>query len=1001
MIFGITQGNQFVFGTYCGVSIYEESIGVFYGLNTFVFECQQELVDTALRMKSNFERLRLVYITLRIEDMKYGEYKDYVRQSLRQLMHLPQLRLDKLMISYEYFEDVPAMDCYKCDKTGVHDRYYEEVEDLLKPILSMAKRAKSVEVGYTETCTSLKRFILSRVAHRPTVKMLATSSNFSEGWLQPESERTLRCRIGKKETQKDFPGVSRHMDFNSGDIRLNAFQWVRNNFARTRHQTTFKMKLRSPKMSELQRYSSSLTTSTSSSPIWREEHLNGDRQPHIATSIDHSTVLAIFIVNQTLPSNGLSSTHLSRIHEITRAMSRTITLDMRLKTELAQSELRAEITDLVEPYRMASDRPPFSACELMIMACASQDFSGQSIPSLSPLNRNPFEDTHLAFSSYDLPIEWSDDGDVFKVCPKAARVALRHYLEPTRAGMFLFIKLPPELRNRIYQLSLVFDTELDIASSRPLAVMRQLGDTREPILFHVALQRSTASNDWGRPCYVLPEVSTTALLRVSRQVRREASKIFYGLNTFKFENAMVISNFFDSIPLQVVNIRRLSVVIDLRVTKDDPLRLATALEKLSKSRLDLLTLCEQVCPIYTRADFTTTAIDAMLACARHAKQVKYTRNYTSRECTSLERFVLSRLRPEGKVKLLCYGHHSGSSTRCTNPPCSWSSAQRVIDSGPVSNIARRARIFLLKEAFLYRIIEISAPFLLAADSPRPDHMSLEGKTLALLFSSERLEIDFKMEVARCSIKTQRCTRILTSFSRSFSKAPNSSSTPFDSGILAYATFKSVSGIKVQYIPSAIALITSSNSSLESTLLPAYAKCLRLVIFGLDHNFDRGVHTSMHPSTLEHSMRTNTFQPHHFEHIEPQEPTPPKHKSAQHLLLFPFVQISFLDSMPTNSRRHQPKSTDSGKICLLHLWHIKHKYLQGNENLLHNHYYPVRTHSLVDTNSKQVPSSNFSLMAERARHAAQSIIIKMAEKTEDLQYEEQAVLQMYDNGPGVG
>ncbi|KAF7198224.1 hypothetical protein HII31_00580 [Pseudocercospora fuligena] len=157
--------------------VYEESKGIFYGMNTFVFEDQRAFFNRAMRMGRNFQRLRKVSIELHIDRYQYNRYEDAhieeLRGQLRGLRQLPSLRLDKLILPHDIREPAEGEeDCDNCDNPGVHDIQFTALGDLLDPIVSMAKRAKSVEVGYMPGCTSFKRFILRKVAERQTVKML-------------------------------------------------------------------------------------------------------------------------------------------------------------------------------------------------------------------------------------------------------------------------------------------------------------------------------------------------------------------------------------------------------------------------------------------------------------------------------------------------------------------------------------------------------------------------------------------------------------------------------------------------------------------------------------------------------------------------------------------------------------------------------------------------------------------------------------------------------------
>ncbi|KXT11655.1 hypothetical protein AC579_7051 [Pseudocercospora musae] len=159
--------------------IFKESNAIFYGLNTFAFEDQEDLAYTGQRMGRNFQHLRRLHLKLWIDTYQRSiSWLDELKKELRRLkqLSLARLRLDKLILSHEWYCPEQGREyCDECDETGVHDRQFEEIEDLFEPIISMAKRAKSLEIGYVPGCTSLRRFIMRRVAHRPKVKMLCCS----------------------------------------------------------------------------------------------------------------------------------------------------------------------------------------------------------------------------------------------------------------------------------------------------------------------------------------------------------------------------------------------------------------------------------------------------------------------------------------------------------------------------------------------------------------------------------------------------------------------------------------------------------------------------------------------------------------------------------------------------------------------------------------------------------------------------------------------------------
>lgn len=117
-------------------------------------------------------------------------------------------------------------------------------------------------------------------------------------------------------------------------------------------------------------------------------------------------------------------------------------------------------------------------------------------------------------------------------------------------AIFPFMKLPSEIRNRIYKFVVLFDKLLKVEDMHPYNFKRHLKeglcDLRTDYQFHHG--KWSAHLDFTgyyfeRTSYDMCvyvddqwEKHTLAMLAVSRQTRKEAIWIFYGLNTFRFSS---------------------------------------------------------------------------------------------------------------------------------------------------------------------------------------------------------------------------------------------------------------------------------------------------------------------------------------------------------------------------------------------------------------------------------------------------------------------------------
>lgn len=152
--------------------------------------------------------------------------------------------------------------------------------------------------------------------------------------------------------------------------------------------------------------------------------------------------------------------------------------------------LREDIQKLIAPYR-DHQLPPFSPEELIIMAIIDSDskyatrsnilqwilknFSIYKDKAVSSMLKWFDHDSEVqlqdvlcglhkrfdtAFNDYrlDLTRNIADIGqDSYTVDVNSARIYLQRWIGLEREGSFRFLDLPAELRNRIYEMSLIFD----------------------------------------------------------------------------------------------------------------------------------------------------------------------------------------------------------------------------------------------------------------------------------------------------------------------------------------------------------------------------------------------------------------------------------------------------------------------------------------------------------------------------------------------------------------
>lgn len=239
--------------------------------------------------------------------------------------------------------------------------------------------------------------------------------------------------------------------------------------------------------------------------------------------------------------------------------------------------LREEISQLIDPWRHSAEKPPFTVGEMAVFALVFSDkldetredvhllslkdvqasilraFGYYNELNIKALAHNPrvqnqwnlvplprrgvIQGFPKTLREFDLPVivttleyhdHWADC--TYGISPNAARVYLRRWLEPARRGAFRFLDLPPELRNRIYEMVLRFpDTGINLTRKKKLQTFRVDYHQKDEIL------DPYCASDRESLVTVEHLSGLLALLFSCKKIHREASSVFYEVNNFRFD----------------------------------------------------------------------------------------------------------------------------------------------------------------------------------------------------------------------------------------------------------------------------------------------------------------------------------------------------------------------------------------------------------------------------------------------------------------------------------
>ena len=161
-------------------------------------------------------------------------------------------------------------------------------------------------------------------------------------------------------------------------------------------------------------------------------------------------------------------------------------------------------------------------------------------------------------------------------------VPMEYVATSTPCGPFPFSELPPEIRNRIYQLALVHSEPIGMKSKYCLdfngcSIFQSRDSEQSSYSTREFTSRTTPRSSTKRhnvlTTYTVdrdsyPKAGTSplayALLSVNRQIRNEAVAIFYGENTFRFESMNALVPFLqDRSPTTLKLIKSLQLVFRL------------------------------------------------------------------------------------------------------------------------------------------------------------------------------------------------------------------------------------------------------------------------------------------------------------------------------------------------------------------------------------------------------------------------------------------------------
>lgn len=228
--------------------------------------------------------------------------------------------------------------------------------------------------------------------------------------------------------------------------------------------------------------------------------------------------------------------------------------------------VRQEIFELIAPYKRSGGEPPFTAEELLVMACLCslpRSIDKPHIILWLLVNFKYFQDKaflyfafaqtgqllcesedveppdevvegfRYAFERWSVPlvadhggrVHWDDDNSV-RVPTGPGRMYLSSLLDAPRKGVFDFLALPAELRNTIYEMVFQLPSEIVFVSPDDIYVVSR-PEEKNPVRTFADID-----DDTDEAFQMERKDLNLSLLQVSKQIHAEAIPFFYRQNRF-------------------------------------------------------------------------------------------------------------------------------------------------------------------------------------------------------------------------------------------------------------------------------------------------------------------------------------------------------------------------------------------------------------------------------------------------------------------------------------